>query len=283
MENHCEIELSALDHKKAGRQNPPTIGPWGRATLWSPVATARSPRAIASSAACCLFNATCATCHDDWLSHFEASLCPTFYLNQSTLISRNKLKPCAAMTLCRSCMRLHFGQSQSRNWQLRLCPCKGTAEKSSSMVLQENTFSQDITPWLRQRAHLGLRAPSPAWIKDEDISREVKKRSQPSSAGHFREENPKFPLLVSPLLDLEGDWEAAISILPKHLRRHGSISKDGSIWLDVAAAGTKPVLGYQSHGRVSPATNWLQGWIGLSENETNSTTSSATSLFHLLL
>ena len=39
---------------------------------------------------------------------------------------------------------------------------------------------------------------------------------------------------------------------------------------------TNPTAGF-------PATNWLQGWIGLSENETNSTTSSATSLFHLLL
>ena len=247
------------------------------------MATARSPRAIASSAACCLFNATCVTCHDDLLSIFGVSLCPPFYLNQSIPQFKNLrchdplpfLYEVALRAVTVPELATPLVPLQRHSWEKFII---------NILVLQKNTFSQDITPWLRQRAHLGLRAPSPAWIKDEDISEEVKNCSQPSSAGHLREENPKFPLLVSPLLNLEGDWEAAISILaqaspppPKHLL------KDGSIWLDVAAAGTKPVLGNQSHGRVSPATNWLQGWIGLSENETNSTTSSATSLFHLLL
>ena len=45
----------------------------------------------------------------------------------------------AAMTRCLSWMRLHLAHSQSRYLQVLLCP-----------------FSQEITPWLRHRAHLGL-------------------------------------------------------------------------------------------------------------------------------
>ncbi len=47
------------------------------------------------------------------------------------------------MTLCLSAMRLHLQQSQSLNLQCRLCP-----------------LSHEMTPWLRQRAHLGLRPPA---------------------------------------------------------------------------------------------------------------------------
>ncbi len=72
-----------------------------------PSVQARSPSAMASSAACCRFNATC-----------------------------------AAMTRCRSAIRLHLGQSQSLNRQWRLWP-----------------LSQETMPWFRHRAHLGFRAP----------------------------------------------------------------------------------------------------------------------------
>ena len=62
---------------------------------------------MASSAACCLFSAT-------W----------------------------AAMTRCRSAIKLHLAHRQSLNLQCLLCP-----------------FSQEIMPWFRHRAHLGFRAP----------------------------------------------------------------------------------------------------------------------------
>ena len=47
---------------------------------------------------------------------------------------------CAAMTLCRSAMRLHLQHVQSLNWQCLLWP-----------------LSQEISPWFRHLAHLGLR------------------------------------------------------------------------------------------------------------------------------
>lgn len=46
---------------------------------------------------------------------------------------------CAAMTRCRSMMRMHFSQVQSLNRQYRLWP-----------------LSHDNTPWFRHRAHLGV-------------------------------------------------------------------------------------------------------------------------------
>ena len=49
---------------------------------------------------------------------------------------------CAAITRCLSAMRLHFAQVHSLYLQWRLCP-----------------FNQLTIPWLRQRAHLGFRAP----------------------------------------------------------------------------------------------------------------------------
>lgn len=45
----------------------------------------------------------------------------------------------AAITRWRSAIRVHCAQLQSLHWQYRLWP-----------------FSQDTTPWLRQRAHLGV-------------------------------------------------------------------------------------------------------------------------------
>jgi hypothetical protein len=50
------------------------------------------------------------------------------------------LRTCAAMTRCLSAMRVHLAQTQSRHLQYRLWP-----------------FRADTTPWLRQRAHLGVR------------------------------------------------------------------------------------------------------------------------------
>lgn len=47
----------------------PKIGPGGRKPRGVPVATAAKPKAIASSAACCLFRATCPQSRDSLLHH----------------------------------------------------------------------------------------------------------------------------------------------------------------------------------------------------------------------
>ena len=46
---------------------------------------------------------------------------------------------CAAMTRCLSAIKLHLLQEQSLHWQCLLCP-----------------LSQDMIPWFRHLAHLGL-------------------------------------------------------------------------------------------------------------------------------
>lgn len=46
-----------------GESRPPKIGPGGKKGIRVPVATERNPRAMASSVACCRFNAT-------YLPHF---------------------------------------------------------------------------------------------------------------------------------------------------------------------------------------------------------------------
>lgn len=46
----------------------------------------------------------------------------------------------AAITLCRSAIRVHFAHTQSLHLQYRLCP-----------------FSADTTPWFLHRAHFGVR------------------------------------------------------------------------------------------------------------------------------
>ena len=49
----------------------------------------------------------------------------------------------------------------------------------------KSTFSQEIRPWFLQRAHLGLRAPSPPCIKEEDISKLARDSSQSLAARRF--------------------------------------------------------------------------------------------------
>lgn len=53
---------------------------------------------------------------------------------------KNYSLTCAAITLCRSAIRVHLAHTQSFHLQKRLCP-----------------LSVDTTPWLRHRAHLGVR------------------------------------------------------------------------------------------------------------------------------
>ena len=76
----------------------------------------RMPMAMTSSAACCRLSAT-------W----------------------------AAMTRCRSAIRLHLAHRQSLYLQWRLWP-----------------LSHETMPWLRQRAHFGLRTPRSASVSSED-------------------------------------------------------------------------------------------------------------------
>ena len=77
------------------------------------------------------------------------SLIFLLYIFFSSFLHMPNIRPCcccltcAAMTLCLSWMRLHFGQSHSLNWQDLLCP-----------------FSQEMRPWLRHLAHLGFLPPS---------------------------------------------------------------------------------------------------------------------------
>ena len=113
----------------------PTMGPWGRALLWSPVATALRPRAIASSAACCRFSATLKV-------HYEKPRRPLHSRLHPVVKDIWRLGTCAAMTRWRSCIRLHFGQSQSRNWQLRLWPWVEIL-----ILIKSHIFKIYLQPW----------------------------------------------------------------------------------------------------------------------------------------
>lgn len=70
---------------------------------------------------------------------------------------------CAAMTRCLSAISVHWAQLQSRHLQYRLCP-----------------FNHDTIPWMRQRAHLGMRG---GFLSDMDcwIAKEVSAISFPDT------------------------------------------------------------------------------------------------------
>lgn len=60
-------------------------------------------------------------------------------LSRLSLACCRRSATCAAMTRWRSMIRMHLSHVQSLKRQYRLCP-----------------LSQDSTPWLRHRAHLGV-------------------------------------------------------------------------------------------------------------------------------
>lgn len=68
---------------------------------------------------------------------------------------------CAAITRCLSAISVHWAQLQSRHLQYLLCP-----------------FSHDTIPWIRQRAHFGMRG---GFLSDKDcwITKEVSAMSRP--------------------------------------------------------------------------------------------------------
>lgn len=247
------------------------MGPWGRALLWSPVATARRPRAIASSAACCRFSATWKRLHP--LENFvlkRRNLCSHHPL---TFLYQIALWAVAVSELAAPLVTL--GQNfLVRSLVHNLC-----------IILCKLTFSQEIRPWFRQRAHLGLRAPSPPALlcikEEEDISLPPKDCSQSLTDWRFQEED-----ILCLLLRISRETERLPSRSSSDISAAAAASHPPSPradWMLSPPTGFPPTATNTNPRIIPPATTCLQGRIGLSENETNSGTSSATFLFHLPL